>query len=308
MKSPAFNSIQWSLALAATAMLALASAGRAQNKGILGDDLSDLQKSVDGLAGRKIGPTDVVKPATMPAEDIRPTVNTKTGILGDDLADLEKKVGGLQPPRVGDQPPVVVKPATQPFIQHPPDAASNIVPEQWFVRADKSASIKDREILLASAGKHGAATATFNAKLAGDFELRVESSLSPAGPADQGKAELSRGFGIRLESDANWKESRLLSVDRTADKEGDILLAAHSDQIEPPLIARPKGSNGAIRIQRQGDRFRVAYRDENATRWTGIGDVDAKMSPKLELWLTTYVTGGEIRATVKRVEVLPQAR
>ena len=56
--------------------------------------------------------------------------------------------------------------------------------------------------------------------------------------------------------------------------------------------------------QRQGDRFRVACREENAKEWTDMGTIEAKMSPQPELWLTAYVTGGEVRATAKRFDVV----
>ena len=110
------------------------------------------------------------------------------------------------------------------------------------------------------------------------------------------------------ESAAGWNGDRLISIDRTADRDGDLILAAHSDQVIEPLMARPKGSACEIRIQRKGSQFRVALKDENAKDWNDLGAIDANMSPKVLLWITAYATVGDARAVVSRVEVEQPAK
>jgi hypothetical protein len=283
------------------------------DKGVLGDDLADLQKSVDALPAAS-AQTSPQTPATRPADIAPPpptggmprSDNGKTGILGDDLADLERSTGALRPPLVGKPP--TTGPATQPLGKVTPVAgAGKLLPEQWTLKPGRGeASINGGALTLAAAGNNGSSIATFRTPLAGDFELRVAFTLTP-GPAAN-KAPLSRGLGVRIESANGWKGERLLSIDRTADEKGDLILAAGSDQLEPALEARPKSAGSAIRVQRQGDVFRIATREDSAKEWTDLGKIDAKMSPQLEVWLTAYVTGGDVRAVISQVELQPLSR
>lgn len=279
-------------------LLALGSIAVAADKGVLGDDLGDLANTVDKLAS----PKPATRPASQPADAKRP--DPGRGILGDDLGDLEKRVDGLTKPPGGQKLPATL-PGTGGDAQPPViagGAEGKINRQEWAFMPNKGVTIADGAMTLLSAGAHGSASAWFRPPLTGDFEVRIAFTL-PSEAVGK-RADLSRGLGIRLESDAGWKQERLLSIDRTADKEGDVILAGHSDQLKDPLKARPKGQTCEIRVQRKGNQFRVALRDGDAADWSELGTVQAEMSPELQLWVTTYVTLGEARGVVRSVQVV----
>ena len=310
----------WLAAITLAASMAAGSICLGEDKGILGDELAELQKSVDSLPATKS--TDSQSSAAKPSgggvgddddAPVPPAASDRNDLLGNDLAELEQAVGGLRPPPARERPATTDTTSTNPLTR-PRDGGptvadkGNLVSEQWTIKAGRGGtSINYGQLTLAVAGTNSATNATLRTPLSGDFDLHVEYTLEPH-PAGGGFAPLGRGLGIRLESTRGWKEGRLLSIDRTADETADILLAAESDQLEPALVARPKGSGGTVRVQRRGDRFRIAHREESAKEWRDLGQVQSRMSPDLELWLTAYVERGDVRATVRRVELAQPGR
>jgi hypothetical protein len=284
-----------SLALALATILATSPLASAADKGLLGDDLKDLQSAVDSQPVHN-----------KPAQNTNDNPNIPAILIKPPAGEIKKTdIPKIETP--GDnRPPVIVKPNDPPITQQLPAGKPNLLPAQWQLEGGADAAFKAGELTLGAKADHGGVTASFHKPLAGDFDVQFEYALLNRAGAE--KIPLSGGLGIRLDSTGDWNADQQLTVDRKADNDGDQIAVAVDGEAKPALSAPAKTFAGSLRIQRKGDRIQISCREENIKEWTSLGAADIKLSPKLDLWLTVYSNEGALRATIRHFTLQPAPR
>lgn len=212
----------------------------------------------------------------------------------------------LTPEMLTPSPLKPVEP-TEPTAETTAPAATKFIPEQWtFQPAKASGAILAEGGMRLRLGKGksegDAHTATRREKLRGDFELVVHYEMVDWQPATM----MSSGFGIRLESAAGWSGQRMVTFDRRGSRRSDRVVAGTAEQQDDELAVQPTGNRGFLRVRRAGDTWRFATRDADSRddAWTELGELTAKLSPDIELWLTAHSVGsGETRVLVRDVAI-----
>ena len=305
-----------------TAFQAAPAPGAADDKGILGDDLAELEKTVDSLPAA--GERNEQKPQPPPSDKVTPpppnSPGERTPMGNADPTDPKMKNGGdgtvIRPPLPPTGSDGQVGRPTVPgggVIPPPRDdaqplrpgggggaggvAKGTIVRQEWEIERDSGVWFRNGLLVFDAPGENQSPTATLSRNVKGDFDLRVDYVITPT---DDRRAS-GAAFGIRLDSRATETQ---LSVDRKIDPdEGDRVVVNEAGGIKPLLSIKPSGPAGAIRIRRRGARFQVAHGNADGSRWTEMGEVNVRLADEIQVWMVGFTDWAGARVTVHRADL-----
>jgi hypothetical protein len=305
-------------AIAATGLFTAVSVTQAgDGGGILGDDLAELEKTVDSLpaAGeRKQTPTPPEKgiPALPPPSQnsakerapVGPGVpSNPQGKPADGSGTTTRRPGNpVEPPLppTTDGGGLVIPPP--PGELQPPRigggvAKGTLTRQDWELEKEGGAWFRNGLLVFDAPGEGQSPTATLSRNLKGDFDLRIDYVIT----ATDARKASGAAFGIRLDSPATESQ---LSVDRKIDPdEGDKVIVAKAGDIKPLLTLKPSGLAGAIRVRRRGDRFQVLHGNADGSRWTEMGEVNVHLADEIHLWMVGFTDWAGARVTVHRMDL-----